>query len=375
MQKDISKENLAEEMITEEANVARVELNLEELEDVDGGLNFVQGAAATAALVAGVTFAGVPAQSHAAQVSNNTVRVETTMNNTHVNQKSAQSAAQIADRKAAALDAKTNGSTHKFDVRTVTGKSVKVISGVNVRTKPWVDPENKSSVVKGEAQAGHTYELTGIVIKNGKDADWYQIKYGGHLYYISKSFSGSKIVSSKNATTKSTVNQNTTKKTTNTVKAVNNKSDKTPIGKVYVDGCQNYLGIRSAQTTDSDYEIGRANNGETIEVIQKTNDTYWLVRKGNTEGYALAQFLHSFKNKGQQTTQKTQTPLGRKKVHSVSNYLAIRSQPNTTDEKYEIGKAHNGDVVEVLEKTNSTFWKIRKGTVVGYVMAKYVKSN
>ena len=51
------------------------------------------------------------------------------------------------------------------------------------------------------------------------------------------------------------------------------------------------LNIRRGPGTDQPI-VGKASKGETVTVINQTNDQWWLVRsKDNEEGYAYAQYL------------------------------------------------------------------------------------
>ncbi len=51
------------------------------------------------------------------------------------------------------------------------------------------------------------------------------------------------------------------------------------------------LNIRSTPTTEGDI-VGKAAHGETVTLVEKTNDSWWKVRtKDGEEGYAYAQYL------------------------------------------------------------------------------------
>lgn len=51
------------------------------------------------------------------------------------------------------------------------------------------------------------------------------------------------------------------------------------------------LNIRSKPTTEADI-VGKAAHGETVTLVEKTDDSWWKVRtKDGEEGYAYAQYL------------------------------------------------------------------------------------
>lgn len=60
-----------------------------------------------------------------------------------------------------------------------------------------------------------------------------------------------------------------------------------------VSGVQNYLGIRNEPSSSDDAEIGRSYNGNTVKVLEKTNDTYWYIYDYSTDlyGYVKCQYL------------------------------------------------------------------------------------
>lgn len=60
-----------------------------------------------------------------------------------------------------------------------------------------------------------------------------------------------------------------------------------------VSGVKNYLGIRNEPSSSDEAEIGRSYNGNTVKVIEKTNDTYWYIYDYSTDlyGYVKCQYL------------------------------------------------------------------------------------
>ena len=126
-----------------------------------------------------------------------------------------------------------------------------------------------------------------------------------------------------------------------------------PAGETYtVSVAAGYLALRTATAYDSSNEIGELYTGDTVQVYQYTNDTYWYVysAKYNKYGYVNKNYLIK--------TEHPAYPSG--EVCSVkvdTGYLAIRTE-RVYDAANEIGKLYTGDTVVVTEVSDSTYWYI-----------------
>lgn len=123
------------------------------------------------------------------------------------------------------------------------------------------------------------------------------------------------------------------------------------------------LNIRKQPGTEYDI-VGTAANGAIVTLVDKTSDSWWLIRTDNgVEGYCYAQYLEPI-----QSAENSKI-----KVATNGSNLNIRKQPGTD---YEIvGKAPNGSTVTLLEKTNDEWWLVRTDDgVEGYCYVQYLQS-
>ena len=110
-----------------------------------------------------------------------------------------------------------------------------------------------------------------------------------------------------------------------------------------------------------------------VGVIEKTNGTFWYVYdySSGLYGYVKCAYLSASYSEPKATA----PSLGSDEyvVTGTKNYLAIRSEPSSS-ETVEIGKSYNGNVVQVIEKTNSTFWYVYdySSGLYGYVKCAYL---
>lgn len=170
------------------------------------------------------------------------------------------------------------------------------------------------------------------------------------------------------------------------------------IGTYYVYGTTNYLAIRSEASSSSDAEIGKTFNGNSVAVIEMTNNTFWYIYdySSGIYGYVKCAYLTSEypyydyydyydgydyyddyyyddSYYDDYSDDDYYDYYGYYYVSGTTNYLAIRSEPSSSS-AVEIGKTYNGNMVMVIEKTNSTFWYIYDyyTGLYGYVKCAYL---
>ena len=123
-----------------------------------------------------------------------------------------------------------------------------------------------------------------------------------------------------------------------------------------------YLALRTAQSFDSRNEIGKLYTGDTVQIIDDPNTTYWYVYspKYDRYGYVNHDYLA------------TLYPV--RTVSVASGYLALRTE-KAYDYANEIGKLYTGDTVEVIDTSDSAYWYVysKKLNKYGYVNKKYLK--
>jgi len=133
-----------------------------------------------------------------------------------------------------------------------------------------------------------------------------------------------------------------------------------------------YLALRTAKAYDSKNEIGALYTGETVQVQDSSDSTYWYVYspKLGKSGYVNRNYLVG-------ATPSTPTPAPSSDYSltvSVSQgYLALRSQP-AYDDSNEIGRLYNGDSVVIKDNSESTYWYVYSSKLgkSGYVNRKYL---
>lgn len=106
-----------------------------------------------------------------------------------------------------------------------------------------------------------------------------------------------------------------------------------------------YLALRTAKAYDSRNEIGELYTGDTVEVTDSSDSTYWYVYspKHNKSGYVNKNYL-----------------VGNTNTWTVSvseGYLALRTA-KAYDSKNEIGELYTGDTVQVIDTSDSAYWYV-----------------
>ena len=125
-----------------------------------------------------------------------------------------------------------------------------------------------------------------------------------------------------------------------------------------------YLALRTAKAYDSSNEIGKLYTGDTVQLLNTKDATYWYVYspKYDKTGFVNKNYLISF------------TPSGvAKTVRVSSGYLALRTA-KAYDSSNEIGELYTGDTVTVLDSSDSTYWYVYspKYCRYGYVNQEYL---
>ena len=128
---------------------------------------------------------------------------------------------------------------------------------------------------------------------------------------------------------------------------------------------QGYLALRSQPAYDDSNEIGKLYNGDTVVIKDNSGSTYWYVysSKLGKSGYVNRKYLAG-----------TYVGSGYKKTVSVSTgYLALRSA-KYYDSSNELGPLYNGDIVEVQDDSDATYWYVYAPSLAkyGYVNSKYL---
>lgn len=145
------------------------------------------------------------------------------------------------------------------------------------------------------------------------------------------------------------------------------RSAPTPSGEtrtVSVD--EGYLALRTAKAFAYENEIGKLYTGDTVQLIDTSDPTYWYV-------YAPSLGLSGYVNKNFLRNGSAPTPSANTKTVSVSDgYLALRYAPGY-DASNEIGKLWTGEKVQV-QNTDGQYWYVYAPSLgkYGYVNKDYL---
>ena len=125
-----------------------------------------------------------------------------------------------------------------------------------------------------------------------------------------------------------------------------------------------YLALRTAKAYDSRNEIGELYTGDTVQVTDSSDPTYWYVYspKHGKSGYVNKNYLVSNSSSGQTRT-----------VSVSKGYLALRTA-KAYDSRNEIGELYTGDTVQLIDTSDATYWYIYspKYNKNGYVNKNYL---
>lgn len=127
------------------------------------------------------------------------------------------------------------------------------------------------------------------------------------------------------------------------------------------------LNIRASYGTQ--YKIiGKIPAGKKVTITEKVNGWY-KVNYNGVEGYSSAEYI-SIENSSQGSSYGEVSISGNGKVIKMSSNLNVRKNASTTSTI--IGKLKSGQVVKLIAKTNSGWYKIEFGGSVGYVHGDYI---
>ena len=125
-----------------------------------------------------------------------------------------------------------------------------------------------------------------------------------------------------------------------------------------------YLALRTEKAYDSRNEIGKLYTGDTVQVSDSSDVTYWYVYAPSLgkSGYVNKDYLYNNGSYGETRT-----------VSVAKGYLALRSA-KAYDSRNEIGQLYTGDVVELRDTSDTTYWYVYSSKLgkEGYVNKDYL---
>lgn len=198
-----------------------------------------------------------------------------------------------------------------------------------------------------EAKVIETLNNNLVLVSNEKVGDYYKFTY--YDSFVKKTFTG----------------------------YISTEELKEIIGKMYVFSKDGYANIRENASTSSSIK-NRIKNGEEIEVISKTDNSWFYVKFNNDYGYVHTTQLQKNKPIIKNRTIKTPFPNAKTQfpkkllLNSSTGYSNIRIKPTQTSAIKT--KLKTGTIVNVISKTDNGWFYIKfNNNQTGYIYENQVK--
>ena len=132
---------------------------------------------------------------------------------------------------------------------------------------------------------------------------------------------------------------------------------------------------------DDASKIGTIKKGNEVTLMASLSDDYAYIYEAEStvHGYVKKDDLSEEEIKKEETTSSQNTPAQKREVyysHVQKGYLALRTAP-VYDYANEIASLYNDTQVEVIDKSNGTYWWVYVPSIdkEGYVNADYLYNN
>lgn len=127
-----------------------------------------------------------------------------------------------------------------------------------------------------------------------------------------------------------------------------------------------YLALRTEQAYDAGNEIGELYTGDRVRVYEPNDSDYWYVYSPKHKKYGYVNKSYLFNGSVSDINEL-------RSVHVETGYLALRSE-KAYDAGNETGSLYNGDIVQILDDRDSTYWYVYspKYGRSGYVNKNYL---
>nr|WP_283244863.1 SH3 domain-containing protein [Gehongia tenuis] len=208
-------------------------------------------------------------------------------------------------------------------------------SSLNVRKTP-----STSGARLGGLSKGATVNIVGT------SGDWYQINYGSGTAYVHKDYvqvggsGGGNEGGSGGGTAAQTA--------TVTASALN---------------------VRRSASTSSGV-MGTVRKGQTVEVVQKVNDTWYQINYNGSTGYVHGSYISI--NGGSSSGGSGGGSVATSGTAVVTaNVLNVRSSASTSSSV--IGTLQKNKTIELVQKVSDSWYQIKFGSGTGYVHASYIR--
>ena len=191
---------------------------------------------------------------------------------------------------------------------------------------------------------------TKVEIIDKTSSTWYKVSYNGKLGYVSSQYLN------LNGNDNSSDNNDSNQPSTNTTYGVVTAN----------------LNMRSSTSTSSSI-IATIPKGTKIEIVEKTSSTWYKVRYNGKLGYVSSQYLNLNGNDNSNDNNNSNQPSTNTTYGVTTANLNMRSSTSTSSSI--IATIPKGTKIEIIEKTSSTWYKVKYNNKTGYVSSQYVTLN
>ena len=142
---------------------------------------------------------------------------------------------------------------------------------------------------------------------------------------------------------------------------INSTNIKATFNKAKVSNVKTSVNIRKSPTTSANV-IATAKLGESVDIIEKYNSSWYQIKYGTKIGYASSKYLKEYYQLGE--------------IINVSSSAKVRKEAKENSDG--LAYAKKGQKVQLVQDVNSTWYKVRYinengQPKIGYVYKKFVK--
>lgn len=233
------------------------------------------------------------------------------------------------------LNGSSSGGNEGGGSGTVIQTGTVTANSLNVRKTPSTSGARLGGLTKGAT--------VNIV---GTSGDWYQINYGSGTAYVHKDYV--QVGGSSSGGNEGGNGGTATQTATVTASALN---------------------VRRSASTSSGV-IGTVRKGQTVEVVQKVNDTWYQINYNGSTGYVHGSYISLNGGSGSGGSGGgSVTTSGTAVV--TANVLNVRSGASTSTSV--IGTLQKNNTIELVQKVSDSWYQIKFGSGTGYVHASYIR--
>ncbi|MEG0050857.1 MAG: SH3 domain-containing protein [Terrisporobacter sp.] len=177
-----------------------------------------------------------------------------------------------------------------------------------------------------------------IEIIEKTSSSWYKVKYSGKTGYVSSEY----------------VNLNS-----------NSNDNNTPSTSAKYGVTTDNLNMRESDSTSSSI-ITTIKKGTKVEIIEKTSSSWYKIKYSGKTGYVSSKYITLSNNSSDNNTPSTSSKSG-------TTTASLNMRKSASSSASIITTIPKGSKVEILEKTSSTWYKVKYSGKTGYSASQYIK--